>query len=229
MATTKQNFYLDKIEANTHARILISTGESKIFQGSVRNDLTIAIGAQYNSFFKIASMDRASELINQFNIASGSVAKFIGKEPNDFSNIQLKTPALTSLVWLGTEAPTFTVPLTIIAWREGDNVLKVIKELYRTVLPTTGTVFGLDTLMKAPLNYTAGSALNNSDPSGTITVKIGTWFSARNQIMQNVSFDISRIASNSQGEPLYADGAITFRPYRDITYNDFLEFFPTIK
>ena len=229
MATAQQNFYLDKLKSNTHARILISDGTNDIFVGSVRNDLTIAIGAQYSSFFKIASLDKASEIINQFSIAMGSVSKVTGGSSENLANIQLKTPALTSLVWLGTEAPTFTVPLTILAWREGDNVLKVIKQLYKTVLPTTGTIKGFNALMKAPMGYTAGSAFNEQNPSGTLTIKIGTWFSAQHQIMQNVSFDISRIASNSQGEPLYADGAITFRPYRDITFEDFTKFFPTVK
>ena len=68
---------------------------------------------------------------------------------------------------------------------------------------------------------------SESGVEGTCTVTIGKWFRALNQILLSADFDISR-ATLPSGVPLYAEGKITFEPYRMITDEEFDSYFPVI-
>lgn len=69
--------------------------------------------------------------------------------------------------------------------------------------------------------------VEQSGVEGTCTVTIGKWFRALNQILLSADFDISR-ATLPSGVPLYAEGKITFEPYRMITDEEFDSYFPVI-
>lgn len=69
--------------------------------------------------------------------------------------------------------------------------------------------------------------VEQSGVEGTCTVTIGKWFRALNQILLSADFDISR-ATLPNGVPLYAEGKITFEPYRMITDEEFDSYFPVI-
>lgn len=72
-----------------------------------------------------------------------------------------------------------------------------------------------------------GRTIEQSGVEGTCTVTIGKWFRALNQILLSADFDISR-ATLPSGVPLYAEGKITFEPYRMITDEEFDSYFPVI-
>lgn len=208
-----KNLDLDKLYENPQARIIISYGGKGLFTGVMKNDLTIAVASSYASLFKTQQMDQASELISKMSMLT----------PENIPNVSLKAPNLTSLIWQGVENPVFTVPLTLLCWRENQNILSEIKKLYSAVIPEKQKILGFNYL-SAPLGYSANSGLLDSTPLNTITIAIGNWFLAPKMVMTNVSFDLARIASGKEGKPLYADGAITFKPYRDITFDEFNEY-----
>ena len=67
-------------------------------------------------------------------------------------------------------------------------------------------------------------------PNTTITLAIGNWFFATNLIMEsisniNISKEIIRVVNGRGGWPLFVECSVTLRPYKMITYPDFLKYF----
>lgn len=235
----KFNLDIDNLYKNQHAKVIISTktpistsvgnGESvrNVFTGFIKGDFSISMGSQYATLLNLSSLQQASDALQLVQAALGGT-----KVGSMLPNIRLLTPGMTQMYWTGVQSPEFSIQLDIVKTRSnGPTVTNIIKELYRTVLPTESS--GIDVgnsegwlkgLLTPPLGYTPGSQVDIK-PKGTMWIQIGKWFQAPYQIMTNVSFDISRIAASEKGDPLYASGQISFRPYRDITWDMFNKYF----
>ena len=89
---------------------------------------------------------------------------------------------------------------------------------------------------KAPMGYGLSGVNSNGFfqpiPNTTIGLKIGNWFMANNLLLDNISgVNISKETmkydpiSRTGGFPLYVTCNVTLRPYRMITFKEFLSYF----
>jgi hypothetical protein len=200
------NLYLDELFANPNAVVIIDTPNGTI-KAFITDDIQVGISAEYNSPFQL----EATESFNQF------IKKWSGGNVN----VSMKSAAQTVKSWVNSTSPTFTFNLAIPSYNDKTkDIRKQVGLLYGCVLPT----FSNDFKVYPPNNYKA--TLDDwKNPDGTVTISVGDWFMAKKQIITEVTFTYSAIVNN-YGFPMYAEGSITFCPYRDYDLNDFGEMFP---
>ena len=237
MVERATKFEIDELEANARSKVIVSfsrttvnneTGtaaqrEPVVVVGFISNELNITASAEHNTPFQSSAQESMTELGNK---VQGTLSRF-GFE--GLSPISLKTFAQTVNNWNGSSRPSFTVDMKFIRLRKTpeDDVRIRAKLLYETVMPATKEFIFAGT-MQPPLNYlpVLGSKDDIKSARGTMTVTIGNWFQASNQVMKNVSFSFSKQVVED-GSPLYAMGSITFEPYRMPTLDEFLGYFGT--
>lgn len=165
--------------------------------------------------------------------------------------ISLRT---TMLAYSGTELISFSLPLVFVDTR-GDrstSVVEKVKSLYEGTLPYTfyskDTVMdltnassgvldglgkqalrvnnkfvGLD-IIESPFKYSKTEVMN---PKGCFTVKIGKYFEGRPLVMTGCRFQYSKQTLKS-GNPLYAEGEISFSFPRVMSRTEILNCFKTL-
>jgi hypothetical protein len=85
----------------------------------------------------------------------------------------------------------------------------------------------------APCNYglqpdpTASNSAFMPKPETTFALEIGNWFSANNLLIQDVNMTFSKEIT-PDGNPLILYMTVTFRPYRNISFKEFLAYFKTV-
>lgn len=193
---------IEQLNNIANAQIQIAGGGIKV-DGFVSSDISIGGGNSFNNPLESMAQQSLSETLQGLQ----SVASKFGYT----GNFTLRSLEQSVLTWTGADIPNFTLRVVFIAIREGDDVRKKALELYKTVYPTSKTA-GAATLIVPPLQYLP-SGLN---ARGVFTVKVGKWFKAYNQVMQNVSFSFSKEVT-SNGSPVYCEGEISFRPFRTVT------------
>jgi hypothetical protein len=128
-----------------------------------------------------------------------------------------KTAQQTVSSWSSTEKLSFTLHVSFISLRDGDDVRMMVSPIYKAVYPVFDA--GVDqkaSFMYAPLKYQPlGLRARN-----TMTVQIGKWFRGSGFIMKSVSFEFSKEVLKN-GSPMYAEGQIEFEHYRIISYSEF--------
>ena len=120
--------------------------------------------------------------------------------------------------WESSNKPKFSIEFLLLAHSADKAVVHIewIKKLQGSVLPISGSGGGL----LPPLGY-------KNDGSGTLSLSVGTWFSANRLVMDDVSFTPSKQVM-SNGYPLYWNCNITLTPYKMITISDFEGYFKTV-
>lgn len=215
---------LDIIQAyndpNTQIRLLLG---SDVVTGCVTNDTTIDASVSWNDPMSGIIEKAKNALSDQL----GGMTKVAYDAARAVSPIQAQPIATTIKAWVASQGPTLSLPLLFLATKPGDDVRDPINKIMKYVLPTNSMG-----LMIPPGGYknvalTGGGSDTGTAPDGVITIQIGRWFSAK-QIMI-ISGSSSPTFSKeviSSGLPLWASITPTFTPYRAITYDDWLSFFP---
>ena len=85
----------------------------------------------------------------------------------------------------------------------------------------------------APCNYglqpdpNSGNSAFMPKPETTFALEIGNWFAANNLLIQDVNMTFSKEIT-PDGNPLILYMTVTFRPYRNISFKEFLAYFKTV-
>lgn len=208
-----------------------NAGSFRRLRAIVQSDFSIGGGNSFNTPFESSAQDGLSQTVNVVKTAAGNVSALAGFEDisnklQSYGQIQLKQVQQTINFWAGSQRPQFNLSLLFISIRVGDDVRDQVQTLYKTVFPSVRRLKGVP-LLSAPLGY--------NGQSGTFAIKLGTWFQARNLVMKDVNFTFSRKQTPLDVEtiqgtannfaPLFATGTISFEPFRDITYDEFLDYF----
>jgi hypothetical protein len=133
---------------------------------------------------------------------------------------QAKSLEETTLSYRGTEKPTFSLELLFVAINAKDDPRKSVRLLLEGCFPTVGKTAGE---LLAPWGYQLGEN-NERSSKGKMVVSIGTWFTAPNQVLTNVSFNFSKETIKS-GVPLYAQGSIQFGPDQQLYAHQISSYF----
>ena len=181
-------------------------------KGFLRNDFNFTITSRYQSAFDQGALGDISGAVN----AGTSVAN--GALGTNIQNMQGKCLDLTVANWLGTDKPTFSITMLFVSYKPEINVINEVKKLMKGVLPFKGMG---NWSLNAPLKYAPKGA---AGASGCWTVRIGNWFVGPFMIMTSVAPTYSKEVVKD-GQPLYADVAVTFEPYRLIDAKEFLSCF----
>lgn len=189
--------------------------------GAIQNELSIAGQNQFDTAGQVlGDIPVVGALINMKEKFS-NVIKLSGQ-----SNV---TSWESQLVWNGSDKPQFTVEYKFYnrssQISETDKgALQMAKALQSTVLPNKGVKpsgMRKGFLYSAPLGYKLGA----KGASGLLALKIGNWFQAKGLVATSTNFTPS-IQVMRSGLPLFVTGSITLEPYRMITYDEFLGYFP---
>lgn len=217
MAATEFHLDVEAIIANPHARMIISGLRQGAVTCFLQEGFGFTAGNAYGNTFESEALKKASDTYNKV----GGLAEKVGLPsqigPQPFFN--------TTDTWSGPEKPSFHIKTTFIAVKPSDDVTAKIRNLASAVFPT-GALTGL---MQAPLGYgpkISGDSVQNVSlgVTGTLDLKIGTWFQARGLIMRSMSPKFSSQVI-STGKPLYCEVNIELKPYRAISYDEFLGYF----
>jgi len=215
---------IDKITSNLDARIVVAyrskiDKKEKQIVGFMTDDFPINMTAQYNEPFVSARQESLSSMMAGVS-ALASMVKI------QVPQVILKSKVQTTSVWTGTARPIFSLPLIFTVIRDSDNVLEEVEKAYETIMALDTEILGLKAgIMSAPLGYQPSVTTEDTpEIDTTIAVSLGQWFRARNLLMKDVNFNISKIIVTN-GSPLYASGIISFTPFRDITFSDFRRYF----
>lgn len=147
---------------------------------------------------------------NVANLTRGSDIVFVGE---------------TESVWGGSRTPVFELDISFLclstspALANANDITTKVNNLMRGVYPNISGTGRLSKTFKAPLGYT-----RNDTNQGKATLLIGNWFRADKLIFDSVSFTYSK-EINRLGKPIYANGRVTLKPYRGISYREFSRYF----
>jgi hypothetical protein len=125
-------------------------------------------------------------------------------------------------VWTGSRTPTFSIDITFVCLNAEDpkeNVVTKVNKLMRAVYPDR-----VGPYLAPPLGYKTSILTDNVSLAGKSRLTIGTWFSASYLIIEDVQFSFSK-ELNKNGKPIYATGNVVLRPFRQITYQEYIGWF----
>lgn len=174
---------------------------------------------------------------NEFESAKTALSKLplIGKvfelsgALSDFTRLAGKDTAMaveqTRKIWQESRTPVLSVEMTFWGLQAGDlgnRPIDKVLALYSGVMPTK-SAGGF--LISAPLGYRFTD--ENFNASGLVALNIGTWLRATELVMTNVNFTPS-LEVMADGSPLYMTGSVELEPFKMITFDEFLAWFPQL-
>jgi hypothetical protein len=196
---------------------------SDIVMGLITSELTLG-GA--NSF---SSPLEDSSILSKVSKTIGTVRNVSSAMGNQASQAATMLKSQTIDFYTGSSKPEFALDVVFITLDSNDNkndATAYVKDVLKSVYPTSN-----GQLLNAPLGYNPfaksgglSSIITNGTPSGTVTLRVGRWFLARNLVVQSANFTMSREVTAS-GKPLYASGSISLAPYRALTYDEVKKWF----
>lgn len=192
------NLEIDDLKNNPNAKVVVKYWGGEQVVGFITQNLTVGGASEFNNPFESAMAESATSLINKA-IATGNSLMGMNK-----SQLSLKSLEQTVSTWSGSKKPDFQIEILLLAYRNPSTVIADAKKLLRCVYPKKA---GL--VVEAPLGYTG----HFNSPGGTVSVYIGKWFRAWNQIVTSVNVEFSKEVI-SDGTPLYARCDFHFEPWR---------------
>lgn len=174
--------------------------------------------AQYDAQYKMSAA--GTKLGKLFELGSGLFA----------SQKRLELMLTSRLVWVDSQRPVFNLDLLFIGTKKYPDPRVNASALLEGTQPydESGSATAL---VNAPWKFSFSKADESSWRSsgtgageGKITVQIGKWFKATNQVLLSASFNFSR-ETTERGYPLYAQGSIQFTPFMLTTSYDMRKFF----
>jgi hypothetical protein len=211
MAKSKlQNLKFDK-----RSTVLITSGDISlraVFTGS------FAIGGQntFNSPFDMPALDALSDTADALQYYAGKIG--------EFKPISLRTLDQGVSTWKMSEPLQITVSFIVLALAESDDITGQVLPLYKGVYPE---ISENGYLLTPPNKYTPKNVtqrVTQDIPDGTFSVAISSWFEGHGFIMDNLNLEFSK-ETIENGSPLYAEGSVTFKTFRPITYSELKGFF----
>jgi hypothetical protein len=207
-----------KLMANPDAQVIIhvyrgagigsktSGVKSDPIIGFVSKDISLGSSADWQSPMDTVggALKTFQSLINLAGAAVGSAMDYFGM--GGISQKSLRAYATTVVDYMGTNKPTFTLPLIFPAIKSSDDPREKVLRLLECVYPS-GEGWGSETLMEAPLNYTR---LLTQPQSGYVDVQIGQWLRLHWLVISNVDTTFSKEVTRDRGVPLYAEATVAF-------------------
>jgi hypothetical protein len=197
-------------------------GNSFVESGQVSGVLTdtFALAGQ-NMFSSLRNEIEDIPIVGSFVAAGNKIAKgtklFAGK------TFQLELEQ-TRKVWQESGTPQLSISLAFYGLKSGDignRPIDKVRALYGALFPKqVQNTFLLD----APLGY-KWIAGKNLDAAGTLSLSIGEWFKANKLVALSANFTPS-LQVMRDGSPLYISGSIELEPFKMLTYEEFLAWFP---
>ena len=212
----KPNFAIDVLKSNEDSKVIIAMPDRVAVVGFTRGPFAINGGNEWNSPDIGAGQAALSKAIN-------GIAGFLNTwfDSNGVVQQRIQHPGQTIKSWVGSNRPVFEVPLMFVRIRLTDDVEAETLKLYKGVFGSS-VGGGLTSRFRAPLNY--APAFGRAAASGTVTLRIGRWFSASNLIINTVNFNFADSPTDG-GKPLWAEGSVSLEPFRAITFSEFRNYF----
>lgn len=214
------NLAIDILKSNEDLKVIIALpadegnpAESVI--GFTRQSFAINTGNEWNTPDQGAGQASLSSAIN-------GVQGFLNTWFNTEAVQQrVQHPGQTIKSWTGSNRPVFELPLMFLRIRLTDDVEAEALKVYRGTFGTS-VGGGLTSRFRAPLGY--APAFGRAEAKGTVTMRIGRWFSASNLIINTANFNFADVPTEG-GKPLWAEGSVSLEPFRAITYQEFRNYF----
>lgn len=187
--------------------------------GVVAGTLGFDVSSEYgNPLWSQAQQGLSEQLQGFLSVSSDVKRRLTGKGlSHPYTLLNANQSVKT---WTGSSLPIFKIPLKFIALNEDDDVTDAHTALLSSVMPIFTSKNSLSAFMRPPLGYLPSGIT----ASNTITVAIGQWFRATGQVMITVDMSYSKETLVS-GSPLYCEGAISFTPFRIISYAEIQGYF----
>jgi len=218
---------ITKLQNNPDAQIIIHvvrgseimpTGRVREYTdpivGFISTDVSLSSGADWQS-----PMDTLGGTLktiqNLMNVGQSIVNAIVDKIGlGGFTQTALLAYAMTAVDYMGTNKPTFSLPLIFPAVREVDDPRQKILRLLECVYPSEEGIG--DVIMRAPIGYARGRAqgalgFDLSEPTkGYVNVQIGQWAKLEKLVINSVDSTFSKEIVRSSGVPLYAKANVSF-------------------
>lgn len=213
----------DKLVTNNQNAKVIITGfpqNNNAFRGItafVTSELSISGGNQYSNPLLTNQQESISNTLQNAQALIGNVASKFGY--NGIPSFSLKTVEQSVNTWSGSDRPSFRLSLLFVALRGDEDITLPIQTLYKAVFPEIIDV-ALGQVIIPPLKYLP----QGRTARGTVLVRIGKWFQATNLLIEKVDFTFSKETLPS-GRPLYAQGSVSFVPYRVLSAEEINQWF----
>lgn len=189
-----------KLYSNPSATIsIVHPGNQKTTVGLIEADFGFNISSVFNSEDQM----NANPVGNVLNAAANTTG--IGAQ-SVVANIRQ-----TVSQWTGSTRPTFSVPITVIAYDPSIKPLDIASEF----LSSVAFEFGPGGILKAPNGYgvrklTTDFGVQSFD--GTWSLRIGRWFRAIGLVLVDVSATFSKETAQAHNQPMVASINLTFSP-----------------
>lgn len=192
----------------------VDSTNNLIVSGFVANELNLSGGNTFTSPMEDSAMvQKGMKVLGMAKIA---LAKFGGNAGGSVASL---SRTQSELFYTGSQKPVFNVEAVFITMDAADTnntALANVNKIMELVYPTG------DEILTAPLGYVP--SLGGGKAKGTISLRIGRWFHARNLVVKDVAFTMSKeITAN--GTPLFAVGTITLEPYRIVNHKEYKSWF----
>lgn len=123
------------------------------------------------------------------------------------SDAHVKTAFQSTLSWSGSERPTFSVSMIVLALRAEDNVIALCDPLHALTYPQKIGEGGL--INTPPLGFHVNPS-RTAVTAGSVSCAIGRWFMATGLVVADVQIIYSK-QQTKKYKPLYAMVTVTFR------------------
>lgn len=200
-----------------------ANGEVTNVRANLQTDVTIGGGNDFGDGLNLAG---AAGILS--STAAGAVSSAIGTLSDirkTFQGRDIVHVWETEAVWRGSGRPTLELDLTFLCLStSGDigqktDVPTRVNQMMRAVYPDMSGSSTFTRILTPPLGYT-----RKDNDDGKIDLRIGNWFYAKRLVAEAASFTYSKEV-NRLGQPIYAAGRVVLRPYRAISYKEFLKYF----
>lgn len=224
-------FDIDLVRNNEFTKTKISFPDLGIVKQGFLVDDTFAISTE-SGFEELYTGDLFTSAIQA--IGGQALANFADIAKNVYGRLNqslVKSVWQTINSWTGSKRPSFNLTFLLIKARSNDNVMDDSVFFMSRNLPDAeiaGAKFTLSAAASSDFKLKAPNGYNPFEGKGMISVQIGKWFIANNLNLLSADFEFSKEVTED-GNPLYAQGKISFEPYRMITREEFIQFFPTVK
>lgn len=203
------HYIIDEIQSNPNARVLIVFPDKSVVSSFIKAEFAVGNTSEYED----PSTNSKSALVDKLSNA-GMKLTGVGSEGGQVS---WKQPSTTALNWTGSTNPELNLSLVFISTKSSDNVLNIAKKLHTLTYPSLGSS-GL--VYRAPLQYTPSTKIGRQPTAkGTVAIQIGKWFYAVGLVCLSFTPTYSK-ETIANGTPLYMECELTFRPFRQWTYED---------
>lgn len=211
---------LEKLMNNPDAKIILhmkSEGGGGTIEGFISDDISIGSSADWQS--PMDTIGGAVKSIQSlFNLGIGAFnALADGFGLGKMSSSALRAYATTVVDYMGTNKPSFTLPLVFPAFRATEDPRVKILHLLECVYPSVDTDNNKGLFMRAPLGYARGSWSEKGGfsvvvPStGYVNVQVGRWLRFPYLVVNSVQATFSKETTQSNPPfPLYAQAVVTF-------------------